>query len=112
MPFARLYAGDDGQSHIEHIELDDHPDWTTIHDAKGVVFRVSQPGSFSDWHHAPQRQYVITLAGEGEIGLGDGTLFRFGPGQVTFCEDMTGQGHTTRVIGDVPRVVAWVTVPD
>ena len=112
MPFARLYSGDDGQSHIEEMELGDHPELTTLHETKGIVFRESEPGSFSDWHHAPRRQCVITLSGEGEIGLGDGTLWRFGPGQVTLAEDMTGQGHTTRSVGEVPRVVAYVPLPD
>ena len=28
----------------------------------------------SDWHTALRRQYIITLSGEAEIGLGDGTI--------------------------------------
>jgi len=46
---------------------------------KGIVFRTTKPGHFSDWHNAPRRQFVITLAGEVEIGLGDGTVHRYGP---------------------------------
>ena len=34
-----------------------------------------------------------------EIGLGDGATHRFGPGHVTLAEDLTGKGHTTRVVG-------------
>ena len=52
--------------------------------------------------------FVITLSGEVEIGLGDGTIHRFGPGHVNLAEDLTGQGHTTRVVGDQPRVTAVI----
>jgi hypothetical protein len=108
MAIFRLYSGDDGESHIEKLELASHPDLTALHGAKGVVFRASPPGYFSDWHNAPRRQYVITLAGEAEIGLGDGTIHRLVPGDVNLAEDLTGHGHTTRVIGNVPRITATI----
>ena len=108
MGFFRLYSGDDGQSHIEALDLASHADLTTLHGAKGVVFRSSEPGYFSDWHTAPRRQYVITLSGQAEIGLGDGSIHRLGPGDVNLAEDLTGHGHTTRVVGNVPRVTATI----
>ncbi len=104
----RLYTGDDGQSHIEEINPTEHPAWNTLHGVKGIQFRSSPPGFFSDWHVAPRRQYIITLSGEAEIGLKDGTVHRLGPGDVNLAEDLTGNGHTTRVVGDVPRVTATV----
>jgi quercetin dioxygenase-like cupin family protein len=75
----------------------------------GASFGRSQPGYFVDWHNALRRQLVITLAGEVEIGLGDGTKQRFGPGDVLLAEDLTGHGHTTRVVSDAPRIT--LTVP-
>ncbi|MEC8958281.1 MAG: hypothetical protein VYE35_01025, partial [Chloroflexota bacterium] len=60
------------------------------------------------WHIAPRRQYIITLSGEAEIGLKDGTVRRLGAGDFNLAEDLTGAGHTTRVVGDVPRVTATV----
>ena len=48
----------------------------------------------------------ITLSGEAEIGLGDGTIHRLGSGDVHMAEDLTGHGHTTRVVGQGPRVTA------
>ena len=112
MGITRLYTGDDGQSHIEELDLESHPELTTLHDAKGIVFRATAPGHFSDWHRGPRRQYVITLSGAVEIGLGDGTVYRFGPGHVNLVEDLTGQGHTTRVIGDQPRIAATIPLED
>jgi len=108
MGIFRLYSGSDGESHIEELQLASHPDLTTLHNTKGVVFNAAQPGRFSDWHTAPRRQYVITLAGEAEIGLGDGTTHRLRAGDVNLAEDLTGHGHTTRVVGDVPRITATI----
>ena len=38
MGFSRLYTGDDGESHIEELDLASHPELTTLHQATGVVF--------------------------------------------------------------------------
>ena len=67
MGIFRLYSGDDGESHIEELDLASHPDLTALHGAKGVVFRSTAPGYFSDWHNAPRRQYIITLSGEAHV---------------------------------------------
>ena len=76
MPIVRMYSGDDGQTHVEEMDVESHPDLTALQAAEGVVFRRSEPGHFTDWHHAPRRQWVITLSGEVEIGLGDGSVHR------------------------------------
>ncbi|MFQ6026898.1 MAG: hypothetical protein ACE5Q6_05210 [Dehalococcoidia bacterium] len=112
MAFTRIYTGADGKSHMEVLDLTSAPDWTKMQDATGVQFRVDQPGRFSDWHQAPRRQFVITLEGEGEIGLGDGTVHRFGPGNINLVEDVTGEGHTTRVVSDIPRVTVTIPLAD
>jgi quercetin dioxygenase-like cupin family protein len=106
--FTRLYSGPDGRSHLEDLDPASHPELLTLQATKGVVFRVTEPGHFQDWHNAPRRQYVITLEGEVEIGLGDGSVHRFGPGHVTLAEDLTGQGHTTRVVGNTRRLTATI----
>jgi hypothetical protein len=62
---------------------------------------------FRDWHIAPRRQYIFVLSGAMEMGIGDGTTRRFGPGDVVVADDLTGQGRTTRSVG-VPRVRATV----
>ena len=42
----RLYSGGDGESHIEEIDPSTDPAWTTLQNAKGIVFRSSRPGPF------------------------------------------------------------------
>lgn len=112
MAIYRLYSGSDGESHMEKLDLATHPELTELIATKGVVFRSAEPGRFSDWHNAPRKQWIITLSGEAEIGLGDGTVQRLGPGDVNMAEDLTGRGHTTRVVGSQPRVTATIHVED
>ena len=50
MGIFRLYSGDDGESHIEELDLASHPDLTALHGAKGVVFRSTAV------HHHPVRR--------------------------------------------------------
>jgi quercetin dioxygenase-like cupin family protein len=108
----RLYAGADGQSRIEDQSLSSHPVLTTPQTAVHIVFSQLPAGTFIDWHPAPRRQYVIILAGQLEIGLGDGTVRRFGPGDARLVEDTTGSGHTTRVVGSDPVLTAVIPLAE
>lgn len=108
MQITRVYTGDDGQSHFEDIEIADHPKLDELSAVTSIRFRIGEPGNFNDWHQESRRNYIITLSGEGEIGIGDGSLRRFGPGQVMLVEDLTGQGHTTRVSSTEPRITIAV----
>ena len=87
MAFYRLYTGDDGQSHME--EAYEPPD---AQGATGIVVRRQEPGYFIDWHPAPRRQYIVTLAGQVEIGLGDGTVYTLGAGDMMLADTRPGRG--------------------
>ena len=108
MGIFRLYTCHDGESLVEELRLSDRSELASLAPTSGIMFRESPPGHFLDWHPAPRRQWVIILSGELEIGLGDGTLRRFGPGDARLVEDTTGHGHTTRVVGNRPCLMAYV----
>ena len=112
MAIVRIYTGDDGESHFEELDQATHPDLTLMNSATGVQFRTQDPDYFSDWHNAPARQYVITLTGEAEVGIADGTLRRFGPGDVLLADDVTGRGHTTRVVSKGTRTSVFIVLPE
>ncbi|OGQ78561.1 MAG: hypothetical protein A3F90_01005 [Deltaproteobacteria bacterium RIFCSPLOWO2_12_FULL_60_19] len=105
MKIARLYTGKDGHSHFDEIDVEAKQ----LQPTEGIVFREEPPGHVQDWHPAPRRQYVITLSGEGEIELSDGTRRRFGAGDIMLADDTTGRGHITRVVSAQPR--RYVTIP-
>lgn len=109
MGIFRMYTGSDGKSYLEEQTLAEHPALGKRQAAKHIVFAQQPAGTFLDWHPAPRRQYVIVVSGQLEIGLGDGTVRRFGPGDARLVEDTTGQGHTTRYIG--PGMVITATIP-
>ena len=97
MQFCRLYTGADGQSRFEeldHSQASEH--FFGVHKVQGLVFKNDYPAHLLGWHNAPRRQWVITLAGSVEIGIGDGTTKTFHPGDVFLAEDVTGQGHTAK----------------
>ena len=100
----RIYTGPDGQTHFEDLPL---PAEVALQAGANLTLRSFPADYFSDWHTAPQ--YIFILAGQMEIGIGDGTARRFGPGDVVLADDLTGQGHTTRSLG-VPRISATVPV--
>ena len=107
----RLYTGDDGQSHFEELNIpggdaEDVP----LRPGAEIIFTREPDGRFHDWHNAPRRQFVITLSGQVEIVIGDGTAKRLGPGDVLLAEDLTGRGHTSRAVG--ARTGVSVPLPD
>src|SRR5262249_39987049 len=106
----RIYTGHDGQSHFEDLPLPaEESHNVALQAGANLVFRCFPADHWSDWHTAPRRQYIFILVGQMEIGIGDGTTRRFGPGDVVLADDLTGQGHTTRSLG-VPRISATVPV--
>ena len=93
------------------IQIDERPDFDKLV-APFARAVASPPGYFVDWHMAPRRQHTITLSRGAEASLGDGTPHRLGPGDVNLAEDLTGRGHTTRVVSSVPRVTATVRLDE
>ena len=96
----RLYTGVDGLSHVEQVELNAQ---SLLEEVTGAVVRVSQPGSFSDWHVGPTRRYIINLTGGGQLEVAEGKV-DLPPGSVEYIDDLTGKGHTTANVGQEPRV--------
>ena len=97
MQFCRLYTGADGKSHFEDLNQNQGSDYFlgTI-TTKAMVFKNDDNRDILGWHTAPRRQWCITLAGSVDIGIDDGTVKTFHPGDVFLAEDVTGQGHTAR----------------
>ena len=113
----RIFTGSDGQSHFENVSLhmqafvdtEGAHGWATeMQSNRGIVFRTSPPGYSLSWHTAPRRQYVIQLQGEVEIEVASGQTVTMRPGDVLLADDLTGQGHCTRVVGNITRFYAVI----
>jgi quercetin dioxygenase-like cupin family protein len=106
----RIYAGPDGQSRAEQIEMKLNGGASEMIKAAGVQFSSRPPAPASDWHVGPMRQYVITLSGRAELEVADGKKVAVGPGQINLIEDTTGKGHITRNLED--RIVVTIPLAD
>jgi uncharacterized cupin superfamily protein len=108
----RMYTGSDGKATWEEIDLDKTPDWLAGIDVTKIRFGARPPGELQDWHPAPQRQFVIILSGQLQIGFEDGSTKVFGPGDARLVEDTTGKGHTTIALGNEPCITATIGLVD
>jgi hypothetical protein len=118
MRYTRLYADADGESHFEDVEVGMEDvvfappappvKLSEFVAASRFTFASVPPGWEGDWHPAPQRQFMLYLAGEIEAEASDGEVRRFGPGSATLVEDTSGKGHRSRAVGADEVVMAVV----
>jgi hypothetical protein len=114
----RLYTGPDQKTHAEEITVplplkpangaSERSEYMSFTNAQWV--RTSTTYDL-DWHPAPRRQYVVTVSGESEVIIGDGTHIRIYPGKIMLVEDTTGQGHISKAIGDKDRISLFLPLP-
>ena len=112
----RIYSGEDGESHIEDVEIPLKElggaigALSKLETATGVVFRQTEGDYDYDFHNAPRRQYVINLDAPVEIEVGDGTKRVLLPGEILLAEDTTGRGHRSRAVDGKPRRSIFITL--
>jgi hypothetical protein len=113
----RLYTGADQKTHAEEITVplplkpangaSERSEYMSFTSAQWVRTSTSYD---LDWHPAPRRQYVVTVSGESEVIIGDGSHIKLYPGKVMLIEDTTGQGHISKAIGDKDRISLFLPV--
>ena len=118
----RIWADEDGETHLADIELDFRPTdfvppappvmLTTPQPATGYAFEQVPPGWHGDWHPAPGRVLAVYLAGTGTIRASDGDTRPLAAGTILLAEDTTGEGHITTVTGPEEMLVVIVNLPD
>ena len=107
----RLYTGDDGQSHFEELDMDVGPyPWRELRTATGIMFRTTNPARSSTGIRRQDASSSSRFPGKSRSVLTTARSDYFGPGDVMLAEDTTGRGHTTRAVGDVPRVSVAIPV--
>jgi hypothetical protein len=113
--YTRIYAGPDGNTHFEDVEVpltsvQGDQFKSILMKATGIIFRITGPGYDLDWHPVSRKQFVITLEGEGDVVASDGTTRRFGPGDIMLADDMNSKGHLSKAVDGKPRKSVFVTV--
>ena len=118
MRYFRVYSDETGESHFAEVEMRFAPVVVSLsapaleacepQEASQFMFVRLPPGWSTEWHPAPAYQYVCVLSGEVELTVGDGDTRRFTGGDILHLQDITGTGHTTRVVGEEEVLIAVV----
>ena len=116
--YLQIYSDPNGCSHFRALTIDlktnDYAppaiplNTSSLAPAKASIFLELPVGWYGDWHPTPVRQWLILMTGECEFAVGDGERCRRKAGDVVMLDDVTGKGHCTRVIGDVPVRIAAI----
>ena len=116
--YVRIYADAEGESHFEDVEVG----LNLVEVAPGIsplfaspfsqasryAFLSAKPGWREDWHPAPQRQFLVYLAGVTEFQVSDGEIRRLGPGTILLAEDTIGKGHISEVVGEADVIAVLI----
>ena len=120
--YVRIYADDQGESHFEDVEVpldlvEVAPGISPLfasafHEASRYAFLKAEPGWREDWHPAPQKQFLVYLAGVTEFTVSDGEVRRLGAGTILLADDTVGRGHVSVVVGEEDVVAVLIQVPE
>ncbi len=120
MQITRLFTNQKGESAfedatigLERVAVETFPgqkaeQFADLRAPSAMRINETDPGHQYDWHNAPKKQWVITLQGEIEVQLRDGTTRRFGAGSILLAEDLSGSGHATKVVSKEPWRCAYL----
>lgn len=101
MKITRIFSDEKGESHFEDLEIPlvDQGEIGFLSEdveVKKLQFRKVSADYDYDFHHAPQKQYIILLDGGVEIETSLGEVRQFQTGEILLVEDTTGKGHKTK----------------
>ena len=112
MKIIRVFSGEDGESHFEDVTPEEMSNIVNRVGPGDITLGLRPSPSFSDYHNAPRRQYVVNLSGTAEFEAADGTKVQMEPGDILVAEDLTGHGHIARSLGDTPRASLAIPLAD
>ena len=89
----RIFSDSDGESHIEELRLEDHPELGAMTNVSEVKVQKFDGNRDMSLHPLPERRLIVHLSGEVEITTSDGSKQILRAGDVRLMEDVTGKGH-------------------
>ena len=93
MGIHRIFTGNDGESHMEELRLEEHPELGALTDVSEVRVQEFDGSRNRDFNPLPERRLIIHLSGEVEIRTSDGSKQVFRAGDIRLMEDVRGRGH-------------------
>lgn len=98
MRYTEIFIDPDGLSRFREVEIT-HPhrielgDYSDPFEASQVLFWSFPKGCETDWHTAPQEQFVVILAGKIAVETDAGERREFTSGDILLANNLTGRGH-------------------
>lgn len=113
MKITRIFSDEEGESHFEDLEIPliDQGEIGYLSEnfeVKKLQFRKVSADYDYDFHHAPQKQFIVLLNGGVEIETSLGELRRFQTGEILLVEDTVGKGHKTRNLEKKERTSLFI----
>jgi hypothetical protein len=87
-----VWTDPQGVSHAEHVVISKNVKPIAV---TQMMIRPETHG-FVDWHNPRLPGFAISIEGDLEVEVTDGTRLALPPSKLAFLEDMTGKGHITR----------------
>ena len=112
MQIVRIYSGGDGESHFEDVTPEEMVAIAKRLGEGDIQLNERPASSFSDYHTAPRRQYVVHLLGTAEYETADGSKRQLVPGDIVVAEDLSGHGHIARGLGEGQRFILAVPLAE
>ena len=110
MGIYRVYATDDGESHMEELNL---AEYSALHSMPNIAELKVQwwtEPRVMDFHPLPDRRFIFHLTGDTQITVSDGASHLFKPGDARLMEDTSGKGHSH--VDQGPTSAAYVFLTD
>lgn len=116
MDYLRIWADDEGETHLEEVTLPRTVQPTSVGtaqlhlsphiDVSRILFTMADTvDQIPDWHRAPRRQFVVFLDGWVKVETSDGDERTLPAGGVVLAEDVEGKGHVTTLEVGVKRIL-------
>jgi len=110
MGIYRVFAGSDGESHIEELRLEDHHELGALINIHEVRVQQFDGTRKRDFHPLSERRLIMHLSGEVEMSTSDGSRQVFRAGDIRLMEDVTGRGHAH--VDHSPSSAVYVLLKD
>ena len=95
----------------QHFDLKDKGDIGKLSDeisVKTLKFRTTPSDYNYDWHNAPKEQFIINLDAPVHVTTSDGNSILLKTGQVFMVKDISGKGHYSRSVDNLPRKSVFI----
>ena len=115
MRIPNIYTDENGHSYFGDAELAQSGPGRRVQARNQDVLYwqmgLIKPGHFIDFRPSETAQFVAVMSGLMSMTVSNGEVRHFSRGDLVMLQDMTGQGHATRILGHEPCTFLRIAMP-